>query len=87
MPGVYVVSAHPRDLTQDEIDLLNIEIVPLSIRFGSEEFVDRRDPSVEDFYFKMANSNHFPKRPARRPELLNRRSVMGAMPVLMRCSA
>jgi fatty acid-binding protein DegV len=50
MSGVCIVSDSGCDLEQDEADLLNIEIVPLSIRFGSEEFTDRRDLSVEDFY-------------------------------------
>lgn len=61
MPGVYLVTDSSCDLTQDEIDPLNVEIVPLSIRFGSEEFVDRRDLRVEDFYYKMANSNDLPQ--------------------------
>jgi DegV family protein with EDD domain len=61
MPGVYIVSDSSCDLEQDETDLLNIEIVPLSIRFGSEEFTDRRDLSVGDFYDKMANSDVLPQ--------------------------
>ena len=61
MPGVYIVTDSSCDLTQDEIAPLNVEIVPLSIRFGSEEFIDRRDLSVEDFYYKMANSNDLPQ--------------------------
>jgi len=61
MPGVYIVTDSSSDLTQDEIDSLNVELVPLSIRFGGEEFIDRRDLSVEDFYAKMANSNDLPQ--------------------------
>src|ERR1035437_10351534 len=61
MSGVYIVSDSTCDLEQDETDLLNIEIVPLSIRFGSEEFTDRRDLSVEDFYKRMANSDVLPQ--------------------------
>jgi len=61
MPGVHIVTDSSSDLTQDEIGALNIEIVPLSIRFGSEEFTDGRDLSVEDFYKKMANSDALPQ--------------------------
>jgi len=61
MSGVYIVSDSSCDLEQDETDLLNVEIVPLSIRFGSEEFTDRRDLSVEDFYDRMANSDVLPQ--------------------------
>ena len=61
MSGVYIVSDSSCDLEQDETDLPNVEIVPLSIRFGSEEFTDRRDLSVEDFYKRMANSDVLPQ--------------------------
>ena len=43
MPGVFVVTDSSCDLEQDDIDPFNIEIVPLTIRFGSEEFADRQD--------------------------------------------
>jgi DegV family protein with EDD domain len=61
VPGVYIVTDSSCDLAQDEIDPFKIEIVPLSIRFGSEEFTDRRDLSVEDFYKKMANCDALPQ--------------------------
>jgi DegV family protein with EDD domain len=61
MPGVHIVTDSSSDLTPDEIGMLNVEIVPLSIRFGSEEFTDRRDLSIEDFYDKMANSDVLPQ--------------------------
>jgi len=61
MPGVHIVTDSSSDLTQDEIDMFHVEIVPLSIRFGSEEFTDRRDLSVGDFYDKMANSDVLPQ--------------------------
>ncbi len=61
MPGVYVVTDSSCDLTEDQIDGLNIDIVPLSIRFGSDEFTDRQDLSVEDFYDKMAESDALPQ--------------------------
>ena len=41
--------------------LFNVEIVPLTIRFGSEEFTDRQDLSVEDFYERMANAEDLPQ--------------------------
>ena len=61
MAGVYIVSDSSCDLDQDEIDRFNIAIVPLTIRFGAEEFTDRRDLSVEDFYKKMADSDTLPQ--------------------------
>jgi len=59
--GVFVVTDSSSDLETAEIDGLDVEIVPLSIRFGSEEFTDREDLSVEDFYAKMAASDVLPQ--------------------------
>jgi len=61
MARVYIVTDSSCDLEQDDPGLLNTEIVPLSIRFGSEEFTDRQDLSVEDFYKRMANSDALPQ--------------------------
>ncbi len=61
MPGVHVVSDSSCDLTQEEIEPFDIEIVPLTIRFGDDEFTDGRDLSVEDFYERMAGSDALPQ--------------------------
>ncbi len=61
MPGVHLVSDSSCDLAEDDIVDLNIEIVPLSIRFGNEEFTDRRDLAVDEFYSKMASSDVLPQ--------------------------
>jgi len=61
MSGVCVVTDSSCDLEQEDIDQFNIEIVPLTIRFGSEEFTDRQDLSVEDFYQRMANTEDLPQ--------------------------
>jgi DegV family protein with EDD domain len=59
--GVHIVSDSSCDLSQDEIDSSGITVVPLSIRFGEEEFTDRRDLSVEDFYKRMAHADALPQ--------------------------
>ena len=61
VPGVFVVTDSSCDLEQHDIDPFRIEIVPLTIRFGSEEFTDRQDLSVEDFYQRMADSEDLPE--------------------------
>jgi DegV family protein with EDD domain len=61
MPGVFVVTDSSCDLEHDDIAPLDVEIVPLTIRFGSEEFTDRLDLSVEDFYQRMANAEDLPQ--------------------------
>lgn len=67
MAGVRIVTDSSCDLAQQEADDLGIEVVPLSIRFGSDEYTDRRDLSVEDFYKKMAASEQLPETAAPAP--------------------
>ena len=56
-----------RDLTDAEATELGIEVVPLSIRFGEEEYTDRQDLSVADFYEKMDALDVLPETAAPSP--------------------
>jgi DegV family protein with EDD domain len=67
MPGVRIVTDSSCDLTSQEADDLDIEIVPLTIRFGSEEYTDRQNLSVDDFYKKMAAYDALPETAAPAP--------------------
>ena len=49
---------------------LGIEIVPLTIRFGDEEFVDRRDLTPEVFWQRCAASATLPETAAPAPGVL-----------------
>ena len=69
MPGVYLVTDSSCDLAEDEIGPFDIEIVPLTIRFGDEEFTDRHDLSVEAFYeAALANGGRDNGRPGLRAD-------------------
>src|ERR1700693_3178942 len=61
MSGVFIVTDSSSDLTADEVALLDIEIVPLTVRFGDEEFIDGRDLTIDDFYRRMAASDDLPQ--------------------------
>jgi DegV family protein with EDD domain len=61
MPGVHVVTDSSCDLAPEEIEPLDVEIVPLTIRFGADEYTDRLDLSVGDFYDMMARSDELPQ--------------------------
>jgi len=50
-----------------EIDDFNIEVVPLSIRFGDDEFIDREELTVEDFYYRLNRSPELPETSAPSP--------------------
>src|SRR4051794_28835922 len=67
MPGVRIVTDSACDLPQDIVDRHGIAIVPLTIRFGDEELVDRIDLSASDFYKRMASSAELPQTAAPSP--------------------
>jgi DegV family protein with EDD domain len=59
--GVRVVTDSACDLPQELADVLGIEIVPLTIRFGTEEFIDRVELNNEDFWKRLLASNALPE--------------------------
>jgi len=61
MPGVRVVTDSACDLPNDLAVEYGIEIVPLTIRFGDDEFVDRRDLSPKQFWARCATSPVLPE--------------------------
>ena len=61
MPGIHIVTDSSCDLTSDDLDQLEVEVVPLSIRFGSEEFTDGLDLTVAEFYSRMAETDELPQ--------------------------
>ena len=65
--AVRIVTDSACDLSQELVDQHGIEVVPLSIRFGDEEFVDRTELSVDEFYAKMAESGILPETAAPSP--------------------
>ncbi len=64
---VGIVTDSSCDLTNDETTELGIEVVPLYIRFGNDEYVDREQISVEDFYRTMASHEELPQTAAPAP--------------------
>jgi len=58
---VAIVTDSSCDLPQELADELGIDIVPLTIRFGSEEFVDRLDLTPEQFWARCASSATLPE--------------------------
>ena len=58
--SVRVVTDSASDLTDEEASALGITIVPLSIRFGEEELVDRIELGADEFYARMAASDDVP---------------------------
>lgn len=67
MAGVRIVTDSSCDLTEEEVAAHGIEVVPLSIRFGTDEYEDRTELSVESFYEKLAASSVLPETAAPAP--------------------
>ena len=61
MPGVHIVTDSSSDLTPEDTDGLDVTVVPLTVRFGPEEFADRTELSVDDFYKRMAAAEELPQ--------------------------
>jgi DegV family protein with EDD domain len=64
---VKVVTDSACDLEDSVVAELGITVVPLSIRFGSEEYIDRVTLSPQEFYDKMAASPTLPETAAPSP--------------------
>jgi DegV family protein with EDD domain len=64
---VRIVTDSSADLPADEVERLGLEVVPLSIRFGGDEYTDGVDLSVAQFYDKLASSADLPETAAPAP--------------------
>lgn len=67
MPTVRIVTDSACDLSEAEASALGIEVVPLSIRFGDEEYVDRVELTTRQFYEKLASHPELPQTAAPAP--------------------
>src|SRR5579864_4233706 len=67
MAGIRVVTDSACDMPAELADELGIEIVPLTIRFGSEELVDRQDLTTSGFWERCARSPVLPETAAPSP--------------------
>ena len=64
---VKVITDSSSDLPDELIDELAIGVVPLTVRFGAEEFVDRRDLTPAEFWARTDASPTLPETAAPSP--------------------
>ena len=64
---VRIVTDSSCDLPQDMADSLGITIVPLSVRFGDTEYIDRTTITTDEFWSKCAQSAVLPETAAPSP--------------------
>ncbi|MEC7828454.1 MAG: DegV family protein [Actinomycetota bacterium] len=67
MTSVHIVTDSSCDLPDDLIAEMNIKIVPLKIRFGDTEFVDRVELTTDQFWEKCQTSDELPSTAAPSP--------------------
>ncbi len=67
MSGVRIVADTASDLPPEVATAHGIELVPLTVRFGAEELVDRRDLTPADFWSRLAASSVLPSTAAPSP--------------------
>lgn len=64
---VRVVTDSSCDLPEDLAERLGVEIVPLTIRFGSEELTDRKELTTGEFWRRLESSPTLPETAAPSP--------------------
>ena len=67
MTSVHIVTDSSCDLPDNLISEMNIKIVPLKIRFGDTEFVDRLELTTDQFWEKCQASDELPSTAAPSP--------------------
>lgn len=67
MAKIHIISDSASDIPVDIAERLNIDIVPLTIRFGDDEFVDRFELTPAEFWDKCKASPVLPETAAPSP--------------------
>jgi len=67
VPGVHIVTDSACDLTDQLVKELHVTVVPLTIRFGSEELVDRTELSPDEFWERCKGKGALPETAAPAP--------------------
>lgn len=60
MTNIRIVTDSTADIPLAVREALNIEMVPLKINFGEDQYLDTVTLQSEDFYHKLKSSAHFP---------------------------
>lgn len=67
MATVRVITDSACDLTDEMVSASNVIVVPLTIRFGNEELLDRRDITPTEFWRRCAEGGALPETAAPAP--------------------
>ncbi len=67
MAGIHVVTDSACDLTPELAESHGVRVVPLTIRFGDDELVDRVELSAKEFWDRVVTGPHMPETAAPSP--------------------
>jgi DegV family protein with EDD domain len=67
MPSIHIVTDSACDLTDEQVKQSGVTVIPLSIRFGSQEYTDRVQLTADQFWAKMAETPSLPETAAPSP--------------------
>ena len=70
---VQIVTDSTCDLSRERQEALGVEVVPLSVHFGEESFLDGVDLTNEEFFRRLRVSETLPSRAQGNPEVFARR--------------
>lgn len=59
--SIRIITDSASDFEQDEIIQRNIEVVPMSIDFGGNTYIDGQNLTKKDFYKQLSEGKFFPK--------------------------
>ncbi len=59
--GVKIITDSASDVSQERASEWNIQVVPLKVRFGDEEFLDGKTLTYDMFYKKLVETDEIPK--------------------------
>ncbi len=61
MPKIAIVTDSTSDLPEELVKKFNINIIPLTVHFGAEQYIDdKKSLTLEEFYIKLRESDVFP---------------------------
>lgn len=69
---IHIVTDSTADLSRAQAEALGVTVVPLTIRFGEEQFLDGVDLDSDAFYAKLASSSVHPTTSQPTPEQFTR---------------
>jgi DegV family protein with EDD domain len=67
MPGVRIITDSACDLTEELVKEHGVIVVPLTIRFGTEEFEDRTELTPQEFWHRCKGKGDLPETAAPSP--------------------